>query len=112
MAPRIVPGGCDTWEHVFEFEKPPRQRYLSDLTDLAWQRLRHLLVRPPPQGGGHAPNGAGASRSTRSCTSTVPAASGEWCPTTSPSPGRRPTSTSCAGPATAPETVPSPCCAA
>jgi hypothetical protein len=50
MAPRIVPGGCDTWEHVFEFEKPPRQRYLSDLTDLAWQRLRHLLVRPHPRG--------------------------------------------------------------
>jgi hypothetical protein len=35
---------------VFEFEKPPRQRYLSDLTDLAWQRLRHLLVRPHPRG--------------------------------------------------------------
>jgi hypothetical protein len=21
MAPGIVPGGCDTWEHVFEFEQ-------------------------------------------------------------------------------------------
>jgi hypothetical protein len=35
MASRIVPGGRDSWEHAFEFAKLPRQRYLSDLTDLA-----------------------------------------------------------------------------
>jgi hypothetical protein len=42
-----------------ESERPPRQRYPSDLTDLAWQRLRHLLVRPHQRAGGHAPEGAG-----------------------------------------------------
>jgi hypothetical protein len=55
MASKIVPGGCDTWERVFEFEKPPRQRYPSDLTYPAWQHLRHLLIRRHPKGGRPCP---------------------------------------------------------
>jgi len=35
---------------VFESEKPLCERYPSDLTDLVWRRLRHLLVRPHPKG--------------------------------------------------------------
>jgi hypothetical protein len=89
MTPRIVAGGRDSREHVFEFEKLPRQRYPSDLTNLAWPRLRTCSSDPNPRAGGRAPHGVGASRSTRPCTSTAPAAPGGCCPTTSPSPGWR-----------------------
>jgi hypothetical protein len=47
MAHGIVPGGCDTWEHVFEFEQttvrkapPPRpnaeRRYAREIVRQAW----------------------------------------------------------------------------
>jgi hypothetical protein len=109
MASRIVPGGRDIREHVFESERPPRQRYPSDLTDLTWPRLRHLLVRPHQRRAAMPPR-ALASTSKQACTSAAPAAPVRVLPTTSSSPGRRPTSTSYAGPATAPGTVPSPSC--
>src|SRR4029453_5780116 len=71
MAPGIVPGRCDTWEHVFESEKPLCERYPSDLTDFVWRRLRHLLVRPHPKGERPCPCAApgsaicGPTRATR-----------------------------------------------
>jgi hypothetical protein len=73
MASRIVPGGRDSREHVFESERPPRQRYPSDLTDLTWPRLRHLLVRPHQRRAAMPPR-ALASTSKQACTSAAPAA--------------------------------------
>jgi hypothetical protein len=58
---------------VFESERPPRQRYPSDLTDLTWPRLRHLLVRPHQRRAAMPPR-ALASTSKQACTSAAPAA--------------------------------------
>jgi hypothetical protein len=110
MAPRIVPGGRDSREHVFEFAKPPRQRYPSDLTDSTWQTLPPAHPTPLQRVGGRAPHGVGASRSPRSCRQPQRRHLTDAAPRWAPSPGRRPTSTSCAGPATVPGTVSSPRC--
>ena len=58
---------------MFESERPPRQRYPSDLTDLAWQRLRHLLVQPHQRRAAMPPR-ALATTSKQACTSAAPAA--------------------------------------
>jgi hypothetical protein len=66
----------------------------------------------PPQGRAAMPRMAPARVCGRDLDVNRTGRTWRMLPMTSPSAGRRPTSTSCAGPATAPRTVPSPSCAA
>src|SRR5215218_2558042 len=106
--PGSYPADATVGEHVFESERPPRQRYPSDLTDLTWPRLRHLLVRPHQRRAAMPPR-ALATTSKQACTSAAPAAPVRVLPHDF-AVSWSTTSSSCAGPATAPETVPSPSC--
>jgi hypothetical protein len=110
MAPRSVPGGRDsrgTCVRVraaagLALPRPISPTSPGSASATCSSRPHQRRAAMPPEGAGeyveilvHQPH----RRHLFGC-----------CPTTSSSPGRRPTSTSCAGPATAPETVPSPSC--
>jgi hypothetical protein len=109
MAPRIVPGGRDSREHTFEFARLPHQRYPASGRP-AWQRLPPADPTPTQERAA-VPRMASARVRRRNLVRQPPRrhltdAAPQW----APSPGRRPTSTSCACPATAPETATSPRC--
>jgi hypothetical protein len=107
MAPRIVPGGRDsrgTCVRVRAAAAPA----------LPVRSHRPRLAAPPPparptppKAGDHAPGGRWRVRRNKLVHQPHRRHLLGCCPTTSSS---RPTSTSYAGPATAPETVPSPSC--
>jgi hypothetical protein len=110
MAPRIVPGGRDSRGTCV------RVRAAAAPALPVRSRRPRLAAPPPParptppKAGGHAPEGAGDYVETSLYISRTGGTCSGCCPTTSPSPGRRPTGTSYAGPATAPETATSPSC--
>jgi Transposase DDE domain len=110
MAATILPGGCDTREHAFEQPAAPA---------LVVRSHRPRLAAPPPPTRPTQPKGGRPCPEWRwreyvDAIVYVNRTGRTWrmLPTTSPSAGRQPTSTSCAGPATAPGTAPSPSCAA
>jgi hypothetical protein len=110
MASRIVPGGRDSRGTCV------RVRAAAAPALPVRSHRPHLAAPPPParptppKAGGHAPRGRWRVRRNKLVHQPRRRHPFGCCPTTSSSPGRRPTSTSYAGPATAPGTVPSPSC--